>query len=126
MVNNDITSDDAIIRVNGTVVASGSPHSISLASRAGRTTTITILVTAPLRSSTETYTVKVYRERQTKSDNANLASLGLRGASLSPGFSAGTTSYKARVQAADVILSQSLSDTGGGASIVEIDRRICR
>ena len=38
------------------------------------------------------------------------------GVSLSPAFSSGTTLYKARVQASEVTVSYSLSDTAGGAS----------
>ena len=106
----------SIVKVNGKTVTSGDMEEISLARRAGMTTDIIIHVTAPLRSVTKTYTVKVYRERQTLSNNANLASLRVSGANLSPRFSAGTISYKARVQADMVTLSQSLSDAGGGAS----------
>ena len=117
--DNDDTND-SIIRVNGKTVASAATEEVNLATRDGMTTTITIQVTAPLRSVTKTYTVKVYRERQTPSTNANLASLGISPGSLSPAFSSGTTSYKARVQADMVTLSPSLYDTGGGASIVDI------
>ena len=106
--------------MNGTVVAAEAPHEVSLASGAGRTTNITIVVTAPLRSVTETYTIKVYRERRTRSDNADLASLRVSGASLSPSFSAGTNMYNARVQSDKVTISYRLSDTGGGASVGEI------
>ena len=114
---NDIATDDSIIRINGTVVASGAPHNVSLASGAGRTTTITIVVTAPQRTVTETYTVKMYRERQSLSDNSNLASLSVSGGNLTPGFSPGTDMYNARVQSGAVTLSYGLSDTGGGASV---------
>ena len=111
---------NSIIRVNGTVVATGTDHNVSLAGRAGRTSTITIVVTAPQRTVTETYTVKVYRNRQTLSDNANLASLSVSGGSLTPRFSPGTRSYTARVQADTTTISYRLSDTGGGASVGEI------
>ena len=43
---NNNASDDSIIRVNGTVVASGAAHNVNLAGRAGMTTSITIHVTA--------------------------------------------------------------------------------
>ena len=108
---------DAIIRVNGQVVASAATPSVSVASAIGSEFTITIHVQAPLRSSTQTYTVKVYRERQPRSDNANLSSLGVSGASLSPAFTPGTTGYKARIQSDKVTVSYRLSDTGGGASV---------
>ena len=112
---------NSIIRVNGTVVVTGMPHNVSLAGRAGRTSTITIVVTAPQRTVTETYTVKVYRNRQTLSDNANLASLSVSGGSLTPRFSPGTSSYTARVQADTTTISYRLSDTGGGASVGDIE-----
>ena len=101
------------IRVNGTVVASGTGHNVAVA--AGRTTTISIVVTAPA-GNTNTYTVKVYRNNQTLSNNANLSSLGLAGVSLSPAFRSDTTPYEARVQADKVTVSYGLSDTAGAAS----------
>ena len=107
---------DKIIRVNGTVVTSGEGHEVSLANRAGRTTDIRIVVQSSNRSNTETYTVKVYRERQARSDNNNLRSLSLSGVRLSPAFSASTIAYTARVQASEVTVSYALSDTGGAAS----------
>ena len=113
-------AENSIIRVNGTVVAAEAGHEVSLANGAGRTTNITIVVTAPLRSVTETYTIKVYRELRTRSDNNDLASLRVSGASLSPSFSSGTDMYNARVQSDKVTISYRLSDTGGGASVGEI------
>ena len=106
--------NDQIIRVNGTVVASGSGHNVSTA--AGQTTTISIVVTAPQRTVAKTFTVKVYRERSTESMDANLSSLGISPGSLSPAFSSGTTMYTARVQAGEVTLNYGLSDNAGGAS----------
>lgn len=108
---------DSIIRVNGTVVASAASHSVSVASAIGSEFTVTIHVQAPLRSSTQTYTVKVYRERQQRSDNKNLASLGVSGAGLSPAFTPGKLDYKARIQSDKVTVSYRLSDTGGAASV---------
>ena len=113
---NTSPADNSIIRVNGSIVTSGTGKEISLANAAGQTTTITIQVTAPLRSVTKTYKIKVYRERATKSKDANLATLGITGGSLIPAFSPGTTSYKARVTDDKVTVSYGLSDTGGGAS----------
>ena len=101
------------IRVNGTVVASAAAHNVAVAP--GRTTTINVVVTAPA-GNTNTYKVKVYRNNQTLSSNNNLSSLGLTGVSLSPAFSSGTTSYKARAQAGMVTVSYGLSDSAGGAS----------
>ena len=89
---------------------------INLASRAGMKTDIVVTVRAQA-GNTKAYTISVYRERETRSDNANLSSLGISPGSLSPGFSASETSYKARVQAEKVTVTPRLSDTAGGASI---------
>ena len=101
------------IRVNGTVVESAAAHNVPVA--AGRTTPINIDVTAPA-GNVNRYTVKVYRNNQNLSDNANLSSLGLAGVSLSPTFSSGTTTYEARVQSDKVTVNYGLSDNAGGAS----------
>ena len=103
------------IRVNGTTVASGADHVVGNL-RAGMTTSITIQVTSPTRTVTNTYTVKVYRERQSWSGNTDLASLSLGGVSLSPSFRPGQTTYNARTQSGTVTVSYGLSDIGGGAS----------
>ena len=108
------SANDSIIRVNGTTVTSGSAHNVAVS--AGQTTTISIMVKAPQRSVTKTYRVKVYRERVSKSVNADLSSLGIIPGSLTPGFSSGTTDYKARVQADKVTISHDLFDNAGGAS----------
>ena len=71
-------------------------HDVSL--RAGQNTRITITVTAEDRRTRLTYTLTVYRDRSTPSDNANLSALSLDGVSLSPRFSSGTTKYNARVR----------------------------
>ena len=101
------------IRVDGTVVASGTARNVPVA--AGMTKAIRIEVTAPAGNK-NTYTVNVYRNRQNLSMNANLSSLGLTGVSLSPAFSSGTTTYEARVKAEEVTVTYGLSDTAGGAS----------
>ena len=110
--------NDQIITVNGTVVTSGNGHRVSLAHRAGQTTDIRIMVTAPSRDATKTYTVKVYRERQDLSKNADLNSLSINpgSRSLSPAFSRGKDKYTARVSAGTVTIAYRLSDIGGGAS----------
>ena len=66
--------------------------------RSGRNTRITVTVTAEDRRTRQTYTIMVYRDRSTLSDNANLSALSLDGVSLSPRFSSGTTAYNARVR----------------------------
>ena len=71
-------------------------HQVAL--RAGQKTRITVRVLAEDRSTRQTYTVTVYRERSTRSDNATLSALSLDGVSLSPRFSSGTITYDARVR----------------------------
>ena len=88
---------------------------IDLSSRAGMTTDIIVTVRAQA-GNTKNYTISVYRERETESDNTNLSSLSISPGSLSPRFSASETSYNARVQAGEVTVSYRLSDTAGGAS----------
>ena len=106
------------IRVNGTVVASGTGHNVAVA--AAGPTTITIAVTAPARN-TNNYTVKVYRNRQTLSSNADLSSLSISpsgGLKLSSNSTPSAPIYEARVQSSKVTVSYRLSDSAGGASAV--------
>ena len=113
-------NNDAIVTVNGqraslTNLNGDFARTVSVA--AGTTNTITIAVTSESHNSTQNYTVRVYRESsQTRDDNANLGSLSLSGTSLSPGFSAGTIAYKARIQSGSTTLAYTLSDQRGGAS----------
>jgi len=87
------TSDaGATVKINGTVVASGSA-SASLPLSVGQNT-ITTVVTAANGTTVKTYTVTVTRAAST---NANLLSLKLRAGVLSPAFASGTTSYTANV-----------------------------
>ena len=109
-------SDDATIKVNGRDATSGDPH-ILPGLTAGRVNDVNIEVTAE-SGDKQTYTVKVYRERQSLSDNDNLRSLSISPGSLSPRFSASETSYNARVSGDEVTVSYRLSDTAGGASAV--------
>lgn len=113
-------NDDAIVTVNGqraSLADASGNFTRTVPVAAGTKTTITIAVTAQSRNSTRNYTVRVYRESsQTRDDNANLASLSLSGASLDPGFGAGTIEYDARVQSGSTTLAYTLSDQRGGAS----------
>ena len=59
------------------------------------TNTITFLVTASDSSSTQTYTLSVFRE--SPSSNTNLSGLTINSGTLSPSFSAETTIYKVKV-----------------------------
>ena len=106
----------ASIRINGQTPNASDQVGVSVG--AGMTTSIPIVVTAAA-GNTKTYTVKVYRNRSTLSDNANLSSLSI---SPSGGMkeSADSTSampvYEARVQSGMVTVSYTLSDSAGGAS----------
>jgi len=81
-----------VIKVNGSVVASGNnSQSIPLVVGAN---VITILVTAPDGITTKTYTVTVTRAPSTVS---TLSALTLSSGTLSPGFESSTTSYTASV-----------------------------
>ena len=106
------------IRVNGTVVESEASHNVAVA--AGGLTTITIAVTAPA-GNTNNYTVKVYRNRQTLSSNADFSSLSISpsgGLKLSSNSTPSAPIYEARVQSSKVTVSYRLSDSAGGASAV--------
>ena len=105
---------NATIKVNGRDATSATAH-ILPGLTAGRVNDVNIEVTAE-SGDKKTYTVKVYRARQTQSDNANLSSLSISPGRLSPGFSASETSYNARVSADEVTVAYRLSDTAGGAS----------
>ena len=89
------TSNDAgaKVRVNGTLVASGSASG-AIALAEGASTSITVVVTAEDATSTATYTVAVTRAA---SADATLAGLSLSAGLLTPGFVAATTSYTAEV-----------------------------
>ena len=93
-------------------------HQVAL--RAGAETTITVRVTAEDPAKRQTYTVKVYRERATKSEDNNLTSLRLSAGTLTPVFNRDTTAYTAQVAAnvTEVTVSYTASDTAGGSSVV--------
>jgi gliding motility-associated-like protein len=86
------TTSTSTITVNGTAVESGiASAAIPLAISAN---TITIVVTAQGGTASQAYTLTVTRAAGT---NANLSALVLGGATLSPAFASGTTSYTASV-----------------------------
>ena len=95
-------------------------HQVAL--RAGAETTITVRVTAEDPARRQTYTVKVYRERATKSEDNNLTSLRLSAGTLTPAFNRDTTAYTAQVAAnvTEVTVSYTASDTAGGSSVVVV------
>ena len=114
------TSDSgATIKINGQDATSETPLTVP-GLTAGRVNNVNVVVTAAAGNKL-TYTVKVYRERQDLSDNANLSSLSISPGSLTPGFRGSETSYNTRVKAAKVTVSYRLSDTAGGASAAIVD-----
>ena len=64
--------------------------------RAGAKTDITVKVTAEDGTTTDTYSVTIYRERRVPSDDATLSALSLSGVTLSPAFDSDKTSYMGR------------------------------
>ena len=70
-------------------------HQILL--RAGVKTNITVEVTAEDGTTTDTYSVTIYRGRRVASGDADLSALNLSGMTLSPAFASNKTSYTGRV-----------------------------
>jgi gliding motility-associated-like protein len=99
-VNNNIASftltatvnqQNASINVNGTTITSGSPKNIALNTGPNN---INVIVTAQDGSTTQQYTLNVFR---TYDNNNLLASLNLSGITYSPSFDANTLNYTATV-----------------------------
>ncbi|RKP54029.1 hypothetical protein D7Z26_11610 [Cohnella endophytica] len=87
-----VSDSTATVKVNGTVVSSGSASgaiSLSVGSN-----TISVVATAQDGTTTKTYTVTVTRAPYS---NASLNNLTLSSGSLSPAFASGTASYTASV-----------------------------
>ena len=86
---------------------------------AGMETLITITVTAEDRATTDTYTVKVYRQRAEPYKDATLSALSLSAGMLSPAFMSDTMEYKARVANSvdEVTVSATATDNAGGVMI---------
>ena len=82
---------DGTIKMNGEAVASGQP-SQAIALELGKTTTLTIVVTAQDDMTHSTYTIVV---RHQISSEASLSNLRLLGGILTPAFSTTTTAYMA-------------------------------
>ncbi|KAB2902819.1 MAG: DUF4347 domain-containing protein [Burkholderiaceae bacterium] len=102
----------ATIKVNGSVVASGSASgAVNLNVGAN---TITTVVTAQDGTTTQTYTVTVTRAA---SSVATLSGLGLSSGTLSPGFATATTSYSASVPNATASVAVTPLATDGTATI---------
>ncbi|WP_167434103.1 cadherin-like beta sandwich domain-containing protein [Paenibacillus silvae] len=88
-----VNDSNAVVQVNGTPVASGmSSGAIDL--HTGSNNLITVNVTANDGVTTKTYTVTVTRDA---ASDADLSGLSLSSGTLSPTFTAGTTSYTANV-----------------------------
>ncbi|PAZ05016.1 MAG: hypothetical protein CAK88_09720, partial [Verrucomicrobiia bacterium AMD-G2] len=99
------------MRVNGTLVTSGSAsQSISLSVGSN---TITVVGTAEDGTTTSTYTVVVTRI----SNVANLSSLALSGGTLSPAFAANTPNYTASVPNATSSITVTPSTTNAFATV---------
>ncbi|WP_295719297.1 cadherin-like beta sandwich domain-containing protein [Mucilaginibacter sp.] len=86
------TNANAVITVRGLAVVSGSGLSVALNQGSNA---IPVVVTAEDGSTTKTYTLTV--NRAAASADATLASLGINATTISPVFTAGTTSYTAVV-----------------------------
>ncbi|SFU97677.1 cadherin-like beta sandwich domain-containing protein [Pseudoduganella namucuonensis] len=106
------SSASATIKVNGVATASGAT-SAALALSVG-SNTLSVVVTAQDGSTTRTYTVIVTRAAATLSSDAALSGLTLSSGTLSPVFSASTTSYTASVinSVATVTLSPVAGNSG--------------
>ena len=83
--------------INGATSAITPNGGSNVALAAGAKTAITITVTAEDGATTDAYTVNVYRQRATPSDDATLSDLSLSAGTLSPDFMSDTIEYKARV-----------------------------
>ena len=116
-VTAETTDDGATIKVNGRDATPTATEPYILPGlTAGRVNNVNVEVTAE-SGDKQTYTIKVYRDRQTLSDNNNLSSLSISPGRLTPRFSGSETSYNARVTGEEVTVSYRLSDTAGGASV---------
>ena len=103
--------------------ADGSTDNHQVALQPARNTRITVTVTAEDRRTRQTYTITVYRDRSTPSDDATLSALSLVGVSLSPRFSSGTTEYDARVpyDVDEVTVAATAADIGALVPVVTSD-----
>ncbi|MFC4778173.1 cadherin-like beta sandwich domain-containing protein [Paenibacillus sp. GCM10023252] len=112
MVTPTAVDSAASIRVNGTLVVSGSPSgAIPLAVGSN---TVTVLVTGQNGTLTKTYTVTITRAA---SANADLSNLTLSSGTLSPAFASSTTSYTASVANGVSSLTVTPTAADGTASI---------
>ena len=85
---------------------------------AGAKTDITIEVTAEDGTTTDTYTVTIYRLRRVASDDADLSALSLSSVTLSPSFASGKDAYTARVPyGTDKITVSYTADVGAAVAI---------
>ena len=85
----------------------------------GSKTVIRLIVTPENGTSSESYSITVYRERAVLSSDNNLRSLSLgSGITLMPSFSSSKTKYTARVRNSvdHATVTSTLSDQAGGAS----------
>lgn len=107
-----LSDPDGTMEINGTVTKSGQSVTIPLATTS---TDITIRVIAPDNTTTKTYSLTVFRAEI--SHNADLASLEVSDATLTPGFSANTTSYTAAVPYSTGDVDVTAIPAGVGATV---------
>lgn len=107
-----LTTTTATVRVNGSLVSSGS-DSLGYGLALGRNT-ITVVVTAQDGTSTSTYTLTVTRLPFTDS---TLSALTLSSGTLSPAFASSTTSYTASVPNATTAISLTPTMTNFRAAV---------
>ena len=103
---------NAVVTINGTTVASGSP-SANILLNVGPNV-ITIVVTAQDGITKQTYTVTVTREA---SPNANLANLALNSGTLNPTFVQGVVTYNAGVNNAVTSITVTPTVAGSNATV---------
>ncbi len=109
-----VTGDpNATIKVNGTLLASGTV-SAPIALAEGTTTAVNVVVTAQDGITTKTYTITVTRA---PSANAGLANIALSSGTLSPVFATATLAYTASVSNATASITVTPTSADANATI---------
>ena len=117
-VTNVTVAATATSAATGATVAI-SPATSPIALMAGAETEITVTVTGEDRVTTAEYTVVVYRERSSTSDDATLSALSLSDGMLMPAFMSDRMAYDARVgsDVGMVTVSSTPTDDAGGVMV---------
>jgi len=105
---------NATLAIDGHPATSGIAQAVALNVGA---TPIDVVVTAPDRVTTETYTVTVTRVAPTPSSDATLSGLLLAEGTLDPAFAPGTASYSANVPNAVMSVQVTATTTDGAATL---------